>query len=193
MNDFSKQIIQVEKELETNLEEGLSDKKIEEKRKQFGFNELTGKKKQSLIVKFLNEFKDFMIIVLIIAAAVSGFIGVQEGEGITDSIIILIVVIMNAVIGVVQENKAEKSLEALQKLSAHACKVVRNQKVQVIPARELVPGDIVILETGDYIPADIRLTEAINLKIQESALTRRICSSAKESRGSIGRKNKFRR
>lgn len=193
MKDFSKQIVQIEKELETNLEMGLNDAKIEEKRTKFGLNELQGKKKQSLFVKFLNEFKDFMIIVLIIAAFVSGFVGIQEGEGITDSIIILIVVVMNAIIGVVQENKAEKSLEALQELSAHACKVIRNQKVQVIPARELVPGDIVILETGDYIPADIRLTEAINLKIQESALTRRICCSSKKSRRNIRRYNELRR
>lgn len=109
-----------------------------------------------------------MIIVLIIAAIVSGYIGVKEGEGITDSIIIMIVVIMNAIIGVVQEDKAEKSLEALQKMSAHVTKVVRNSSVQVIPARELVPGDIVILETGDYVPADLRLIEAQNLKVRRS-------------------------
>ena len=101
----------------------------------------------------------------------SGFVGVAEGEGITDTIIILIVVIVNAIIGVTQEAKAEKSLEALQKLSDHAAKVVRDGKMQVIPARELVPGDIVVLDTGDYIPADLRIIEAVNLKSQESSLT----------------------
>ena len=101
----------------------------------------------------------------------SGFVGISEGEGITDTIIILIVVIVNAIIGVTQEAKAEKSLEALQKLSDHAAKVVRDGKMQVIPARELVPGDIVVLDTGDYIPADLRIIEAVNLKSQESSLT----------------------
>lgn len=112
-----------------------------------------------------------MIIVLIIAAIISGVVGYIEGEGITDSIIILIVVILNAVIGVIQENKAEKSLEALQKLSAHVSKVIRNGKMEVIPAKELVPGDIVVLDTGDYVPADLRIIEAVNLKSQEASLT----------------------
>ena len=129
------------------------------------------KKKKSTFVKFLEQFKDFMIIVLIIAAIISGVVGYIEGEGITDSIIILIVVILNAVIGVIQENKAEKSLEALQKLSAHVSKVIRNGKMEVIPAKELVPGDIVVLDTGDYVPADLRIIEAVNLKSQEASLT----------------------
>ena len=155
---------------------GLSKEQVSKRQEQYGFNELKAAKKKSLFIKFLEQFKDFMIIVLIIAAIVSGVVGYVQGEGITDSIIILIVVIMNAIIGVVQENKAEKSLEALQKMSAHVCKVTRNGKLLVIPARELVPGDLVTLETGDYVPADLRLTEAVNLKIQESALTRRISS-----------------
>ena len=112
-----------------------------------------------------------MIIVLILAAIVSGIVGMAEGEGITDTIIILIVVIVNAIIGVMQENKAEKSLEALQKLSNHVAKVIRNGKLEVVASRELVPGDVVVLETGDFIPADLRLIEAVNLKSQESALT----------------------
>ena len=108
---------------------------------------------------------------MIIAAIVSGFVGVAEGEGITDTIIILIVVVVNAIIGVTQESKAEKSLEALQKLTDHASKVIRNGEVTVIPAKELVPGDIVVLDTGDYIPADLRIIEAVNLKSQEASLT----------------------
>ena len=112
-----------------------------------------------------------MIIVLIIAAIVSGVVGVAQGEGITDTIIILIVVIANAIIGVAQEAKAEKSLEALQKLSGHEAKVLREGSIQTIPARELVEGDIVVLDTGDYVPADLRIFEAVNLKSQEASLT----------------------
>jgi P-type Ca2+ transporter type 2C len=168
---YNKSIEETEKELETNIKSGLTQNQVQDKQTKYGFNELTAKKKKSLIVKFLEQFKDFMIIVLIIAAIVSGVIGVAEGEGITDTIIILIVVIVNAIIGVAQENKAEKSLEALQKLSSHASKVIRDGKLIVIPSRELVPGDIVVLDTGDYVPADLRIIEAVNLKSQESALT----------------------
>ena len=170
-NWFNEETEQIEKELKTNIEQGLTKEEVEEKRKEFGFNELKAKKKKSLFVKFLEQFKDFMIIVLIIAAIVSGIVGYMEGEGITDSIIILIVVIVNAIIGVVQESKAEKSLEALQKLSSHVAKVVRNGKVEVVPSRELVPGDIVALDTGDYVPADLRIVESANLKSQEASLT----------------------
>ena len=168
---FNKEVSDVEKTLETNLENGLSKEEVEKRKKQYGLNELEQKKKKSLFQKFLGQFKDFMIIVLIIAAIVSGVVGVAEGEGITDTIIILIVVVLNAIIGVVQENKAEKSLEALQKLSAHASKVIRDGKIDVMQSRDLVPGDIVVLDTGDYIPADLRIIEAVNLKSQESSLT----------------------
>ena len=171
MNFFNKSIEQTCDELNTDLNNGIKNNDIDKRREKFGFNELKGKEKQSIFIRFLIQFKDFMIIVLIIAAIVSGFIGIREGEGITDSIIILIVVVVNAIIGVMQESKAEKSLEALQKLSAHVCKVVRDGNVQVVPAKDVIPGDVVILETGDYVPADLRLIEAVNLKIQESALT----------------------
>jgi len=168
---FNKTVEEVEKELGTNKENGLSSKKVEENRVKYGLNELKEKKKESLIQKFIDQFKDFSIIVLIIAAIVSGVVGVMQGEGFTDTIIILIVVLLNAVIGVAQESKAEKSLEALKKLSAHAAKVIRNGKETAIPARELVPGDLVIIETGDYISADLRVIEAVNLKSQEASLT----------------------
>ena len=168
---FNKSENEVEKELKTNLKNGLTNEEVQEKRKHYGFNELKAKKKKGLFVKFLEQFKDFMIIVLIIAAIVSGIVGYMEGEGITDSIIILIVVVVNAIIGVVQEAKAEKSLEALQKLSSHVAKVVRNGKVEVVQSRELVPGDIVVLDTGDYVPADLRIIESFNLKSQEASLT----------------------
>ena len=171
MNWFNKGISQVEKELQTNIKEGLTEEQVKANYEKYGMNELKQKKKKSLCVKFLEQFKDFMIIVLIIAAIVSGAVGIAEGEGITDTIIILIVVVLNAIIGVVQESKAEKSLEALQKLSAHASKVVRNGKVAVVQSRELVPGDVVVLDTGDYVPADLRIVESANLKSQEASLT----------------------
>ena len=168
---FNKTVEEVEKELGTNKENGLSSKKVEENRAKYGLNELKEKKKESLLQKFIDQFKDFSIIVLIIAAIVSGVVGVMQGEGFTDTVIILIVVLLNAVIGVAQESKAEKSLEALKKLSAHAAKVIRDGKETAIPARELVPGDLVIIETGDYISADLRVIEAVNLKSQEASLT----------------------
>ena len=167
---FNKSIEEVKEQLKVG-NQGLSDEQVKEKREIYGLNELQAQKKKSLIVKFLEQFKDFMIIILIIAAVISGAVGYYQGEGITDSIIILIVVIVNAIIGVAQESKAEKSLEALQKLSSHVTKVIRNGKVDVIPSKELVPGDIVILDTGDYVPADLRIIEAANLKAQEASLT----------------------
>ena len=170
-NWFNKETKNVMNELNSNLEKGLTDEQVKAAREKYGFNELEAKKKKTLLVKFLEQFKDFMIIVLIIAAIISGVVGVAEGEGITDTIIILVVVVVNAIIGVAQENKAEKSLEALQKLSAHASKVIRDGKIIVVPSRDLVPGDIVVLDTGDYVPADLRIIEAVNLKSQEAAMT----------------------
>ena len=193
---FNKTIKEVEKELQTDLDKGLNNRQIQEKKQKYGLNELQGKKKESILKKFLAQFQDFSIIVLIIAAVVSGVVGVSQGEGFTDTIIILIVVLLNAVIGVIQESKAEKSLEALKKLSEHASKVIREGKEQVIPSRELVPGDLVIIETGDYISSDLRVIEAVNLKSQESALTgesvpvEKIIEEIKESEVSLGdRKN----
>ena len=162
---------EVIKSLETDEIVGLQQEEVEKRKAEYGLNELEGKKKKSLIIRFLEQFKDFMIIVLIIAAIISGIVGYTNGEGFTDTIIIMIVIIANAVIGVMQENKAEKSLEALKKLSGHSAKVIREGKQYILQSRELVPGDIVILETGDYVPADIRIIESVNLKVQESALT----------------------
>ena len=168
---FNKEVNDVEKMLETNINEGLKDEEVLKRREKYGLNQLKAAKKKTLLQRFIEQFKDFSIIILIIAAIVSGAVGVANGEGITDTIIILIVVIVNAIIGVSQESKAEKSLEALQKLTDHASKVIRNGTVTVVPAKELVPGDIVVLDTGDYIPADLRIIEAVNLKAQESSLT----------------------
>ncbi len=170
-NWFKKDISEVEKILETNQSKGLTIEEVKLKVEKYGLNELKAAKKKSMLQRFFEQFKDFSVIILIIAAFVSGIVGVMEGEGLTDTIIILIVVLLNAIIGVTQEAKAEKSLEALQKLTDHASKVLRNGEITVIPAKELVPGDIVVLDTGDYIPADLRIIEAVNLKSQESSLT----------------------
>ena len=162
---------EVARGLNSDIENGLNIEDVNKKRDEFGFNELRAGKKKNLVVRFLEQFKDFMIIVLIISAIVSGFVGIANGEGITDTIIIMFVIILNAIIGVAQESKAEKSLEALKKLSSHMAKVIRNGKLDVIPSKELVPGDIVVLETGDFVPADLRIIEAHNLKAQEASLT----------------------
>ena len=168
---YNKKIEEIEQKLETNKEKGITTEEVQKRKEKYGLNELKAKKKKSLLQKFIEQFKDFSIIILIIAAIVSGVVGVAQGEGVTDTIIILIVVIVNAIIGVSQEAKAEKSLEALQKLTDHATKVIRNGILEVVPAKELVPGDVVVLDTGDYIPADLRVIEAVNLKSQESSLT----------------------
>ena len=168
---FKLSVKQTLEKVNANVETGLSQEEVDKRTEKYGKNKLKEKPKKPLIVKFLEQFKDFMIIVLIIAAIVSGIVGVQQGEGMSDTFIILIVVIVNAIIGVAQENKAEKSLEALQKLSSHVTKVIRDGKMIVIQSADLVPGDIVVLDTGDFIPADLRIIEAVNMKVQESALT----------------------
>ena len=168
---FNKTVQETEQNLETNIKTGLTQEQINKKLAKYGLNELQAQKKKSLFVKFLEQFKDFMIIVLIFAAIISGAISIAQGEAITDSIIILVVVIVNSIIGVAQEAKAEKSLEALQKLSGHEAKVIREGNLQTVPAKDLVPGDVVVLETGDYVPADLRIIEAVNLKAQEASLT----------------------
>lgn len=125
---FRQKVEEIEKKFAVDAKQGLLEEQVIKNREIYGLNELATKKKKSLVIKFLEQFKDFMIIILIIAAIISGAVGYYEGEGITDSIIILIVVIVNAIIGVAQESKAEKSLEALQKLSSYVVKVIRNRK-----------------------------------------------------------------
>ncbi len=161
-----KEIKDIAQELETDIHHGLNDRQVEERFEKFGYNEIEAKKKRTTLMMLVDQFKDFMIIVLIVAALISFSVGEK-----TDAIIILAIVLLNAVLGIVQESKAEKSLEALQKLSAPTAKAFRNDRVNVVPAKELVPGDIVYLEAGDLVPADARLIDAANLKIEESALT----------------------
>ncbi|SHM52259.1 Ca2+-transporting ATPase [Caldanaerovirga acetigignens] len=152
--------------LNTSLSEGLSSEIAQQRLKEFGYNELIGKKGPTLLEMFLSQFKDFLVIILIGASLISILIG-----EVIDSLVIILIVILNAVLGVVQEYRANKALDALKKMAAPEAKVIRDSMVQVIPARELVPGDLVLLEAGNYVPADLRLVECINLKIDESALT----------------------
>lgn len=160
------------RKLDTDLHAGLSVQEAEKRRAQFGANELEPPKKKSLLLRFLAQFSDFMIIVLLIAAGISFATSyIQHNDDYIDSIIILVIVVLNAVIGLIQESRAEKAIEALQKLSSPKARVIRSGKELEIDAADVVPGDLVLLETGDLVPADIRLTKAFNLKSEESALT----------------------
>lgn len=158
-------------EFNTDLKKGLTSEEATRRLGTYGYNEFEKTRHKSLLAKFLNQFKSFMIIVLIVAAVISGIVGSMNGEGFMDMIIILAIVILNAIVGTIQEAKAEKSLDALQKMSAPHCKVVRDGEVKIVESRTVVPGDIVVLDTGDSVPADLRLTEAVNMKVQEAALT----------------------
>lgn len=168
----TKNIKEVEKELRTNIKTGLGDKDVLIRQDEFGKNKIEEGKKESLLVKFINQFKDFMIIILIIAAIISAVVSYLEGTGdYFDSIIIIAIVLFNGLMGLIQEAKAEKSIEALKKMSAPVAKVKRNGKALTVNGEDIVPGDIVILETGCYVPADIRLINTYNLKVEESSLT----------------------
>lgn len=158
--------------LNTSQENGLSSKEAKKRLAEYGPNELKTKKATPLIIRFFSQFADFMILVLMAAALISFLVSFLQGEAdYIDPIIIFSIIILNASIGVIQETKAEKSLDALKKLTAPTALVLRDGIQSVIPARELVPGDILILETGQYLPADARLLTAVNLKTDESALT----------------------
>ena len=162
----------VEIKLETNLKDGLTDEEVAERLKKYGENKLQEQKKESIFIKFLKQFNDFMIIILIIAAVVSAIVTKIQGTGeYIDSIIIIAIVVLNAIMGLVQEAKAEKSLEALKKMSAPVAKVKRKGEIVTVKGTEIVPGDIIVLEAGNYIPADCRLVTSYNLKVEESSLT----------------------
>lgn len=169
---YTKDLETITKELRTNVERGLNEEEVSRRIEKYGKNRLKEKKKESMFVRFIKQFNDFMIIILIIASIVSAVIAYVEGSGdYIDSIIIIAIVIFNAIMGLVQETKAEKSLEALKKLSAPISKVRRSGKVVEVDSSEVVPGDIVILEAGNYVPADCRIIKSSDLKIEESSLT----------------------
>ena len=163
---------EVARKLRTNIERGLSKEEAENRRNKHGPNKLEEKKKENIFIRFIKEFKDFMIIILIIAAIISAVVSYMQGQNdYIDSIIIIAIVVLNAIMGLVQEAKAEKSLEALKDMSAPVAKVRRDGRILTIKGTEVVPGDIVLLEAGNYVPADCRLINSYNLKVEESSLT----------------------
>ena len=157
-------------ELESSAS-GLSDKQVKERLEKYGENKLAEAKKMTVLQRFFQQLKDPMLLILLAAAAVSAVTNALSGESFTEVFIILVVVLLNAVLGVIQESKAEAAIEALQSMTAAKCKVMRNGELKVIESSRLVPGDIVILEAGDAVPADGRLLESASLKIEEAALT----------------------
>ncbi len=152
-------------------EEGLSSAEAKSRLEKYGRNRLEAAKGKSLVRRFMEQLADPMIIILIVAAVISGVLAVVENDSFADAIIIIAVVIVNAVLGVYQESKAEKAIEALQEMSAATSKVLRDGRVTIIPSEELVVGDVILLEAGDAVPADARLLESASLKAEEAALT----------------------
>lgn len=151
--------------------DGLTSGDAAGRLEKFGRNKLKEGKKTSLVKRFLEELADPMIIILIVAAVISGITAFYEGESFADVIIIMFVVIINAVLGVVQESKAEAAIAALQEIAAATSKVLRDGKIVTLKSEDLVPGDVVVLEAGDSVPADGRIIECASMKIEEAALT----------------------
>ncbi|WP_454052971.1 cation-translocating P-type ATPase [Clostridium sp. Marseille-Q7071] len=163
---FSKSSEEVLKEFQTNSITGLTSKEVEEKKKQFGLNKFATKKPRTKIQMFFSQLQDILIYILIAAAILSAVVG-----EVSDTIIIGVVILINAIVGMVQEAKAEKALDALKQLSTPKAIVKRDGELNEIPSEEVVPGDVIIIDAGRYIPCDLRLIESANLKIEESALT----------------------
>lgn len=154
-----------------SCEDGVTQKEAKSRLLKYGYNKLKEQHKKGFLARFIDQFKNVMLIILIIAAILSAMVSIRTGEPFTDTIIILFVVILNALLGVLQESKAEKAIEALKKMSLPYIKVRRNGKVISLKTEELVVGDIVLIESGDYIPADMRIMINHSLRIEESALT----------------------
>lgn len=173
MTYYSESAEKVINELAADACRGLDPAEAAERRRKYGDNQLKAAKKKTNFQRFLDQFKDVMILILIAAAVVSFVVACMEKEaaGFFEPCLILLIVVLNAVMGVMQESKAEKALDALKDLSAPHARVIRGGTEQIIPTIELVPGDIIRLEAGDFIPADARLLESVSLKSEESALT----------------------
>lgn len=170
-------------DLNTDKSKGLSSEQVANLKQQYGLNKLAEKKKKSTLVKFFEQFKDVMIIILLAAAVVSFVIACIERnpQEFFEPALILLIVVLNAVMGVMQENKAEKALDALKNMSAPHARVLRDGKEQIINAEDLVVGDIILLEAGDFVPADARLIRSVSLKSEESALTGESVPSEKDA------------
>lgn len=172
MRYYSKNIKEVEKMLKTNIQIGLDSKEATNRIKKNGENVIKDNNKKSNIAKFLAQFNDFMVIILLIAGVISFLTSFLQGDkDFLDTIIIVLIVFINAVLGFMQENKAEKALEALKKMSSPKANVIRNGVLQKIDSTGLVIGDIIVINSGDYISADARLVECNNLKVEEASLT----------------------
>lgn len=168
----SKTAMQTANELKSNISNGISDSAARKLIEKYGENKLEGKKKASLLRRFFAQFADFCVIILFVACIISFLTSLIDGSGdFVEPVVILMIVILNAAIGVFQEQKAEKAIEALKKMSAPTATVIRSGKTKKLPSSQLVKGDLILLESGDMIPADARIVEANALKVQESALT----------------------
>jgi Ca2+-transporting ATPase len=190
MTAHNEDALKVVQSLHSDLTAGLTESQVQEKRVQHGENKLREKKKKTNLQRFAEQFKDVMILILIVAAIISFAIACIEGEPkeFFEPVLILLIVILNAVMGVMQESKAEKALDALKSLSAPHARVIRDGEEKVIDAVELVPGDIVRLEAGDFIPADARLIRSVSLKSEESALTGESVPSEKDAAAIVDEK-----
>lgn len=179
-NQPKEEVIQI---LSSNIERGLTSAQVLELQEKFGPNKLNEKKKKTNLQRFLEQFKDVMIIILLIAAVISFVIACIEGDPMEffEPVLILLIVVLNAVMGMVQESKAEKALDALKNMSAPHARVLRDGAEKVVNASELVPGDIIHLEAGDFVPADARLLKSVSLKSEESALTGESVPSEKDA------------
>lgn len=168
----TKNVDEIVKYYKTDKHNGITEEEVQKRIKEYGENKLADKKKESLFIKFIKQFNDFMIIILIIASIISAVVSKLDGSGdYIDSVIIIAIVVLNSIMGLVQEAKAEKSLEALKSMTAPFAKVRRNGNIVSVEATNVVPGDIIILEAGNYVPADARLISSSNLKVEESSLT----------------------
>ena len=169
--------------LSSDISSGLTEQQVQKLQTKYGENKLREKKKKTNLQRFLDQFKDVMILILILAAIISFVIACMEGElkEFFEPVLILIIVIVNAIMGMMQESKAEKALDALKNLSSPHAKVLRNGEEKLIESTQLVPGDIIRLEAGDFIPADARLLKSASLKIEESALTGESIPSEKDA------------
>lgn len=168
----AKDLNEVEKNFRTNRNYGITKEEAKKRLEYFGQNKLADKKKENIFIKFIKQFNDFMIIILIIASIISAMVAKMDGSNdYVDSIIIIAIVVFNAIMGIIQESKAEKSLEALKTMTAPIAKVKREGKIINISGTEVVPGDVILLEAGNYVPADARLVLSSNLKVEESSLT----------------------
>lgn len=173
--------------LKTDTERGLDPQEVQQRQRQYGFNEIREGRKQTLFLRFLGQFKDFMVLILLAAAGVSFLVSKLRGDNeFIDSVIILAIVVCNAVIGTVQELRADKAIEALKRLSSPHARVIRDGRRCTIESKGLVPGDVVLLKSGDLVPADLRLIKTVELKAEESALTGESVPTEKDANAICG-------